>query len=62
MAMFVFLTPNVESNKDTWDVVNWEISAAYIILSRKRLDDKEYFDLLGRDLEKFYIHPMKKHS
>ncbi len=29
MAMFVFLTPNVESNKDTWDVVNWEISAAY---------------------------------
>jgi len=35
---------------------------AYLVLSRKRLDDNEYFDLLGRDLEKFYIHPMKKHS
>ena len=34
--------------------------AAYIVLSRKRLEDKEYFDLLGRDLDKFYIHPMKK--
>lgn len=34
--------------------------AAYIVLSRKKLDDKEYFDLLRRDLEKFYIHPMKK--
>jgi len=29
VAMFVFLTPNVENSKDTWDVVNWEISAAY---------------------------------
>lgn len=28
-AMFVFLTHNVESNKDTWDIVNWEISLAY---------------------------------
>ena len=28
-AMFVFLTPNVANNKDTRDVVNWEISAAY---------------------------------
>lgn len=28
-AMFAFLTPNVESNKDTWDIVNWEISSAY---------------------------------
>ena len=34
--------------------------AAYIVLSRKKLDDKEYFDILRRDLEKFYIHPMKK--
>ena len=29
VAMIVFLTPNVANNKDTWDVVNWEISAAY---------------------------------
>jgi len=28
-AMFAFLTPNVENNKDTWDIVNWEISSAY---------------------------------
>jgi hypothetical protein len=27
--MFAFLTPNVENNKDTWDIVNWEISSAY---------------------------------
>jgi Flp pilus assembly pilin Flp len=29
VAMFAFLTPNVANNKDTRDVVNWEISAAY---------------------------------
>jgi len=29
IAMFVFLTPNVADNKDTRDVVNWEISSAY---------------------------------
>jgi len=28
-AMFAFLTPNVANNKNTRDVVNWEISAAY---------------------------------
>ena len=28
-AMFAFLTPNVEKNKNTRDVVNWEISSAY---------------------------------
>jgi hypothetical protein len=28
-AMFAFLTRNVENSKDTWDIVNWEISSAY---------------------------------
>jgi len=34
--------------------------ASYIILSRKRLDEEEYFALLEKDLKKFYVHPMKK--
>lgn len=29
VAMFVFLTPNVADNKDTRDVVNWEIATAH---------------------------------
>lgn len=29
VAMFAFLTPNVANDKNTRDVVNWEISAAY---------------------------------
>ena len=29
VAMFVFLTPNVAENKDTRDVVNWEIATAH---------------------------------
>jgi hypothetical protein len=34
--------------------------ASYMILSRKRLDEEEYFTLLERELKKFYIHPIKK--
>jgi hypothetical protein len=28
-AVLVFLTRNVESDRNTWDVVNWEITSAY---------------------------------
>jgi len=34
--------------------------ASYIVLSRKRLDDEEYFDLLRKDLNSFYIYPNKE--
>jgi hypothetical protein len=34
--------------------------ATYIILSRKRLDEKEYSALLEKDLDKFYIGQKKK--
>lgn len=34
-AMFVFWTSNVANNKETRDVVNWEISAAYHKKPRK---------------------------
>lgn len=36
--------------------------ASYFILSRKKLDDKEYYTLLEKDLSKFYIYPTKKQA
>jgi hypothetical protein len=36
--------------------------ASYIVLSRRKLDDKEYFALLEKDLSKFYISPMQKNK
>lgn len=35
VAMFVFWSSNVANNKDTRDIVNWEISAAYHKKPRK---------------------------
>jgi len=35
---------------------------SYLVLSRKRVDDREYFALLEKDYHRFYIHPPKKSS
>lgn len=36
--------------------------ASYLVLSRRKLDDKEYYVLLEKDLNKFYIYPTKENK